>query len=270
MAELEPEARDRIMDVFMARYNALHATDYDRFEDGPKGTDHDYLCVSSSGKAPLKVQHTRAWADPETEWRVPKDVERLIVHALQRRLDERKICDRHVSIRVDSFPPKRREKLALLEKIWMAVEFGLNRDWSNPSLQRLMRYERNDWTQFYQPISPYVAELEILERVPPVQAPALVGWSATGEEGDGVQDAVFRTVEALKKKEEHYRGTSADLVLVIDFEVMPYFQDELERIRAALAARSIDFREVWLVSQWLPVSADQVWPAPNVQSADAP
>jgi hypothetical protein len=109
MGELSPEERDYLMAAFLPSYNAEHGTNYSFQADGPAGADHDYVCADPSRqKEPLKIQHTRAWADPETEWRHPADVQKFIVRAVQANLDAAGVTDHHVHLNVESLPTSHR------------------------------------------------------------------------------------------------------------------------------------------------------------------
>jgi hypothetical protein len=259
MAELEPEAAQRLMDVFMPAYNAAHGTHYAAFTAVPPGQDADYVCTGAAEEPPLKIQHTRAWADAHSEWQRPADVRTFVMREIHGRLRARGITDRFVSLNVECLPAGRREKLRFAEELWTAIEFGLRKLTPGDPLRRAVLFDRMDWQQLYAPIQEFVPNLEVLRVEPPDGSPAQVGWSPQGASTEGVLDAPPRVVGAVRQKEEHYQGSESDLVLIVDFEVMPYFPDELPRIQAALDGEH-QFKEIWVSSPWLPPSADRVWP----------
>ena len=259
MAELDPEAAQRLMSVFMSAYNAQHGTHYDRFTEGAPGADADYVCESSAGEPSLKVQHTRAWGDARTEWSHPADVHNFVMRQIVQRLRDRGITNRFVSLTVQRLPAGRKEKILFAEALWTAIEFGLNKLTPADPLRRLVLFDRLDWEQLYAPIQDFVPELEVFRREPPDGRPANVGWSPDGASTEGVLDAAPRMTTAVRNKEERYRGTGTDLVLIVDFEVMPYFADEVARMQDSLRGDH-PFKEIWVSSPWLPPMAHQIWP----------
>ena len=79
MGELSTEERDVLLAALLAAYNAERGTNY-AFDSEPNGADHDYFCVDPERpKEPLKIQHTRAWADEERELKHPAAVNKFIV-----------------------------------------------------------------------------------------------------------------------------------------------------------------------------------------------
>lgn len=248
------------MRIFMPAYNSQHGTQYDGFSEEPAGRDADYVLESSAGGPPLKVQHTRAWGDPRTEWSHPGDVRNFVMRQILRRLRDREVTDRFVSLTMERLPAGRKEKVMLAETLWMAIEFGLNASVPRDPLRRIVLFDRRDWEQLYTPVQEFVPQLEILRCEPPDGRLAQVGWSPDGGSTDGVLDAVPRMATAVQKKEEHYQGTGTDLVLIVDFEVMPYFGDEVPRMQEAMRGDH-PFKEIWVSSPWLPPTVDRVWPS---------
>jgi hypothetical protein len=261
MAELDPKAAELLIRVFLGAYNQLHGTHYDRFDSGGAGADADFLCHSSIEKLPLKVQHTRAWGDPEKEWAHPAEVANLVRRQILKRLRAKNVADRHISLTVDRLPDGRREKLRFVEDLWNAIELNLDHPVPGGPLRRAVLFNRSDWEQFYVPIKESVQELEIIREEPPRGKPATVGWSSKGVSTEGVVDAVARVVAAVDQKEKRYQGTGQDLILVVDSEVMPYFEDEVQQMQAALKAGAHRFKEIWVTSLWIPPSAHRVWPS---------
>lgn len=259
LPEPEPEAAQRLMEVFMSAYNSQHGTHYERFTEGEAGADADYVCESSSGEPPLKVQHTRAWGDPQSEWAHPSDVKTFVERHILKRLRDHGINDYFISLTVERLPPGSKEKLLFAEALWTAIEFGLRKLTPAGPLWRLVQFDRRDWEQLYAPIQQFVPELEVFRREPPDGSPARVGWSPNGTSIEGAVDSIPRVTIAVQRKEERYGGTGTDLGLIVDFEVMPYFAEEVGRMQDALQGPHA-FSEIWVFNPWLPPSADRVWP----------
>jgi len=260
VSELSPEERDVLLSTFLASYNAQHGTAYSFESDGPAGRDFDYVCADPARpREPLKIQHTRAWTDDNNEMRHPADVNKFVVRVIKRRLEEAGVLDYHVSIRVVGLPASKADKYNLVETVWEAVAYAINRDDPAGTVRRRLEFNDHDVASYFDPIRAFIKDLEITKTEPPEGTPAQVFWSPTVNVA-GVVDGTFRFKESLGKKEGVYRGTSGDLVLIVDYEVMPYAEEyDVDAIKAWVAARGAAFKEIWIVSRWLPPSAHRVW-----------
>jgi hypothetical protein len=126
--------------------------------------------------------------------------------------------------------------------------------------ERLLWFNRADIKHYCESLRPFIGDLEIIKAAD--GEPVLIAWSPGGSGSGGSPRGSFRAAEALRKKQLRYGTTAKDVVLVIDFAVMPYHERiDLPELREWAAKEKIAFREIWITNGlWMNQRAHRIWP----------
>jgi hypothetical protein len=261
MAEPSAEERDMIVGAFLREYNRENGTAYAYAKEGSAGTEVDWICEDPARpNAPLKLQHVRAWADEQTEIVHPKAVYNYVVRRLKSLANEWNVTGYHVSLHVPSLPRDKKDREYLISQdLWNTILHGTRQLPIPVGYARVIWFNKTEIEHYYKDLSEYVADLEILKVAD--GEPFAVAWSS--DPGGGVADGVYRASEAIEKKALRYGASAKDVVLLVDFEVIPYYEAiDVPDLQAWTAKRGVPFKEVWLTAGlWVNQRAHRVWPA---------
>jgi hypothetical protein len=219
--------------------------------------------IANARRSLSRFKHTRQFSDSESERVRPAFIEAFVRRTLNPWLRAHGF-DRgySISLTVDRLPADRAGRRDLSAAILTAVELAMQA--SPPSLggaDLAVRFDRDDHRDMYEPIMPYVRELEVLRHHDKGQ-PTTIGSSASGrEELTAAPDQ--RVLWSFLDKERRLGPSASDLVLLIEFDVIPYDPAlDVPCAQEQFREQRCEFHEVWIVSEWLNPAprADRVWP----------
>lgn len=251
MAEPDKYRRQHIAEVFLPAYNRLHGTSYvnpPEHEEPGKAYDLRWK-APARGSMPLEVQLVRGPLDPIGDRVHPGRVGRLHA-AIQAWCDERGL--KGFAIWLGHSRPTRQPLSldAITSFVRDKLEEGLK---SSPAPGSTLTLHRP------QPHSadPY-PKIELTRL--PVETRTLVFSTPTPRAY--MPQTVPRLRQAIDLKQVKWlHGQSSDLVLLVDFDVDGYHEEDLPELREEVSSGPVLFREVWGVSLWSPGErADRLWP----------
>lgn len=262
MAELkEAEARRIMNNIFLPEYNKMHKTNYFFYKFEPEEDKScDILCVDKNrSNGPLKIQYTKAGSDEEIERERPALVNHIVGKYILDNLRRTNTKGLFVSLNIDN-PPKEKSRIEFLgETLW---------DMVNPTkyivpsggMKRIFQYRRNLLDYPIKSIKEFVSDFDLLQ-LEDQNKPSQVGYGSS-RIGDAFLDATQRALLATLKKVKKIGRSAQDLVLLIDFDVLPYSPEyDLVGIKEEMAKAKPGFCEIWVLNDWrVPGQrTDRVW-----------
>jgi hypothetical protein len=237
--------------VFARDYNAIHSTNITFVQEAPaEDPSCDYLFQDSASRRALKVQLTRAageGASIEEERVRPDSIAKLFISPLSAQLRELRPAGYSVSVQVDGqFPSK--EVAGRIAQMTAHAVMSVLRMQPHTANSLVAEFDRRDIDQLYEPIKPFIANLEV-RRTDPDQ-PLLVAWSPSRAETLWNGGLVPRVLLAANKKAAALGSGARDLVLLVWSDNWPVAAFDAEEVRHALAEMDWPFLEVWLLDCW--------------------
>ncbi|MCL5011834.1 MAG: hypothetical protein M1320_00205 [Patescibacteria group bacterium] len=233
--------QERFITKFCDSYNFEKRTDYRMTPESLKDAqDYDFTLVSGNNKS-LKVQHTFAAADPESEYVGPK-LQYAVITKL--RNDLKQLKNIHIILGFKKIQNKSKAS-TLADEIKRIVNDTVGQNGETPTneLTPLFHYR---WTDESKPV---VTEMikELLTSLDIIYSRSdQITFGYVGPVNSVMADDV-RADEAINKKKKHYSDPH-DVILIVHYN-SPFFGDFFEPVIKEKHSKS-SFGGVWLFDAW--------------------
>ncbi len=235
-AELSIAESNRVLNLFLAEYNAYHGTAF-KLEHRVNTTDGscDYE-IQSPQQQPLKIQWTRA--DSSADERI--SLKRF--QGLTKTLDDQLRATNHRGYCVDLYLGDALQTEVQEKQIAAAILFLLQEKAQEPDtgLQLCYEFSRCD-VEYLSRLPTQVERVSIYK----LQDPGAPTVAMVSDRAQALPTADRRAMDAVLKKVHRLGPSITDLVLVIHFDIDSYITDEIEWLKAQLENKPSGFREVW-------------------------
>ncbi len=263
MAEPTADVRDRVLAVFLPRYNALHSTSF-RADSVTEIRNHiaDWEVASDDGRS-LQVQHVRAESGDERERRARAFLDDCR-SAIERDLAEMGHGGHYIQFRLLELPGSKGKQTAKA-RLCEATQFAIQRTATPQTMSAKLLHDTEDARFIDGLLRPAFSQLRVYG-LRDLTLPNDVTWSF-GCGGKGVVRTEVRVLATIRKKIESY-GPASGVVLLVHCDNSDYDDGVLARIKTGLIETRPSFDEIW-VAQYHPMDAraDRLWPSTAEPSA---